>query len=174
MVTIRKAHADDIDGVDRLYEAVHDAEERGDLTIGWVRGVYPTRMTALSAMEAGELYVEEVCGRIVGAAIINRRQVDAYAEGSWSRRIGEDEALVLHTLVIDPSSSGNGYGTRFVRFYEELAASYGIHDLRMDTNERNQRARRLYARLGYREAGIIPTVFNGIEGVGLVLLEKLI
>ena len=61
-----------------------------------------------------------------------------------------------------------------MRFYEELAASYGIHDLRMDTNERNQRARRLYARLGYREAGIIPTVFNGIEGVGLVLLEKLI
>ena len=56
MVAIRKAHADDIDGVDRLYEAVHDAEERGDLTIGWVRGVYPTRMTALSAMEAGELY----------------------------------------------------------------------------------------------------------------------
>ena len=100
--------------------------------------------------------------------------VRALVHLSWSRRIGEDDALVLHTLVIDPSSSGNGYGTRFVRFYEELAASYGIHDLRMDTNERNQRARRLYARLGYREAGIIPTVFNGIEGVGLVLLEKLI
>ena len=24
----------------------------------------------------------------------------------------------------------------------------------------------------YKEAGIVPTVFNGIEGVGLVLLEK--
>ena len=25
---------------------------------------------------------------------------------------------------------------------------------------------------GYREIGIVPTVFNGIPGVGLVLLEK--
>ena len=33
-------------------------------------------------------------------------------------------------------------------------------------------ARRLYARLGYREIGIVPTVFNGIPGVDLVLLEK--
>lgn len=31
---------------------------------------------------------------------------------------------------------------------------------------------RLYARLGYREAGIVPCVFNGIKGVGLVCLEK--
>ena len=42
----------------------------------------------------------------------------------------------------------------------------------MDTNERNEKARAMYRKLGYREAGIIPTVFNGIPGVGLVLLEK--
>ena len=42
----------------------------------------------------------------------------------------------------------------------------------MDTNERNKRARAMYSKLGYKEAGIVPTVFNGIEGVGLVLLEK--
>ena len=42
----------------------------------------------------------------------------------------------------------------------------------MDTNEKNAAARRLYARLGYREAGIVPCVFNGIKGVGLVCLEK--
>ena len=30
----------------------------------------------------------------------------------------------------------------------------------------------LYARLGYREVAIIPTVFNGIRSVNLVLLEK--
>ena len=35
----------------------------------------------------------------------------------------------------------------------------------MDTNEKNAAARRLYARLGYREAGIVPCVFNGIKGV---------
>lgn len=30
----------------------------------------------------------------------------------------------------------------------------------------------MYVKLGYKEIGIVPTVFNGIPGVGLVLLEK--
>jgi len=42
----------------------------------------------------------------------------------------------------------------------------------MDTNSRNLRARAMYKKLGYREIGIVPCVFNGIEGVQLVLLEK--
>lgn len=42
----------------------------------------------------------------------------------------------------------------------------------MDTNARNAAARRLYAGLGYWEAGIVPCVFNGIPDVQLVCLEK--
>ena len=55
---------------------------------------------------------------------------------------------------------------------EALARELGCKCLRMDTNERNRAARRLYSRLGYREAGILPCRFNGIEGVNLVTLEK--
>ena len=44
--------------------------------------------------------------------------------------------------------------------------------LRIDTNARNEKARRMYARLGYVETDIVPTVFNGIQGVDLVLMEK--
>ena len=33
-------------------------------------------------------------------------------------------------------------------------------------------ARALYKKLGYKEIDIVPTVFNGIPGVNLVLLEK--
>ena len=44
--------------------------------------------------------------------------------------------------------------------------------LRMDTNAKNENARRFYKKLGYSEVGIVPCVFNGIDGVNLVLLEK--
>ena len=30
----------------------------------------------------------------------------------------------------------------------------------------------MYKKLGYKEIGIVPVVFNGIPDVGLVLLEK--
>ena len=42
----------------------------------------------------------------------------------------------------------------------------------MDTNEKNVRARALYAKLGYQEPGVVSCTFNGIPGVRLVCLEK--
>ena len=73
-----------------------------------------------------------------------------------------------------PDAAGRGFGKQFVAFYEDYAIQNGCKVLRMDTNSRNLRARAMYGRLGYREAGIVPCVFNGIAGVALVLLEKML
>ena len=169
---IRKATESDILGVSALYDDIHTEEENGRAVIGWERGVYPTENTARKALADGELFVDEEDGKIIGAAIINQRQVDVYAGAPWSFAVSDDEVMVLHTLVISPKAGGRGYGRRFVQFYEDYALSHGCRYLRMDTNERNSRARAMYAKLGYKEIGIVPTVFNGIPGVGLVLLEK--
>ena len=80
--------------------------------------------------------------------------------------------MVLHALVISPEESGKGYGRAFVAFYEQYARESGCPYLRMDTNVKNARARAMYHKLGYDEIGVVPCVFNGIEGVQLVLLEK--
>ena len=188
---IRKATAEDIPAVAAIYEAILQREEQGELVIGWQRGVYPTEETARQALAAGTLYVMEeepqeededrhskdhhgAAGRpaIVAAAKIDRQQVDVYADCDWKYPANDSEVLVLHTLVVDPKESGRGHGSAFVAFYEQLARDLGCKCLRMDTNERNRAARRLYSRLGYREAGILPCRFNGIEGVNLVTLEK--
>ena len=171
---IRKAVVADIPAVAAIYEKLHTEEEAGRAIIGWVRGVYPTEDTARQALGRDDLFVQENGGRIVGAAVINQTQVDAYAGGAWQYAAAEQEVMVLHTLVIDPDAGGKGYGRRFVAFYEAFARENGCRVLRMDTNCRNARARAMYAKLGYREAGIVPCVFNGIQGVGLVLLEKLL
>lgn len=73
-----------------------------------------------------------------------------------------------------PAEAGKGYGTAFVYFYEDYAQKNGSLHLRMDTNAINTRARALYKRLGYAERGIVPCIFNGIEGVRLVCLEKIL
>ena len=169
---IRKANENDLAMVAQIYEHIHTQEEAGHLTIGWARGVYPVADTARAALKRDDLFVLEAEGQILGAAIINQTQVDVYADGSWAFPAADSDVMVLHTLVIEPDASGKGLGRQFVRFYETYAAAHGCHCLRMDTNARNTRARAMYRKLGYREAGIVPCVFNGIEGVGLVLLEK--
>ena len=168
---IRKANAGDISGVVKIYNELLDAQDAGRRTIGWVRGVYPTEETARAALERGDLFVLED-GEILAAAVINQRQVDAYYDAPWEYDAADEQVCVLHTLVVSPRASGRGYGTRFVAFYEDYAHAIGCPELRMDTNAKNAAARALYARLGYREVGIVPTVFNGIRSVNLVLLEK--
>lgn len=148
MIDIRPATADDLPRIEQIYDATHTAEETGAASVGWARGVYPTRATAQAALDDGALFVLTDGGALVAAGRIDR------------------------TLVVDPTIAGHGYGTQFVRFYARRARALGCTVLRIDTNAKNAAARRLYARLGFREAAIVPCTFNGIAGVELVCLEK--
>ena len=168
----RKAVPADLDAIAAIYDRIHTQEEAGETHIGWVRAIYPTRATAEAALAAGELFVLEDGGAVVASARINQEQVPEYRDAHWQTDAPDSQVMVLHTLTVDPACGGGGYGTAFVACYEDWARTHGCPYLRMDTNVKNTRARRLYAHLGYREAGVVPCVFNGITGVNLVCLEK--
>lgn len=171
--TIRKAREADILAIAGIYDRILTKEETGGATIGWVRGVYPTESFANKALAAGDLFVLEDGGKICATARINQEQVPEYAGGNWLYPDApESEIMVLHTLVVDPQIAGHGYGRAFVAFYEQYAKEHGCPYLRMDTNAINTAARRFYAKLGFRESGIVGCTFNGIPGVRLVCLEK--
>ena len=95
---IRLAEEKDLPYVSEIYEELHTAEENGLATIGWIRGIYPTEKTAETAFSNGELFVEEDGGKIVGAAIINRKQVDVYSDGDWIHDAPDDEVMVACDL----------------------------------------------------------------------------
>lgn len=169
---IRKAQKADLPQAAAIYDRILDRQERGLTYVGWLRGVYPTLDTAQAAFQAGEFFVLEEGGVIVASARINREQVDVYAQIDWAYPAPADQVMVMHTLTVDPDRGRQGYGRAFAAFYEDYARQHGCTCLRIDTNEKNENARQLYARLGYREAGVVPCVFNGIPGVNLVCLEK--
>ncbi|MBR3785916.1 MAG: GNAT family N-acetyltransferase [Firmicutes bacterium] len=168
----RKATSADIPSIAEIYEEIHTEEEAGRVTIGWERGVYPTKATANAALDRGDLYVGMADGEVFGAAIINQQQVDVYEGAAWIYPAKDEEVMVLHTLVISPKAARRGFGEAFVKFYEDHARKAGCLVLRIDTNERNLRARAMYKKLGYRESDMVPCQFNGIDGVHLILLEK--
>ena len=168
----RKAAAGDLDAIVKIYDAIHSEEEAGRTSTGWLRQVYPTRDTARRSIAAGDMFVLEAAGRIVACGRINQEQMDCYTEGSWQYAAPPDKVMVMHTLVVDPAVSRSGYGTAFLQFYEDFSKAHGCPHLRIDTNERNVRARAFYRKHGYREVGTVSCEFNGIPGVGLVLLEK--
>jgi len=168
----RRATVKDAETITDIYNKIHSLEEADQVTIGWDRKIYPTHDTALAAINAGDMFVEVADGKIVASARINKIQVPEYADATWEFPANNDEVMVLHTLTVDPSLGKSGYGKAFVDFYEKYALENGCPYLRMDTNEKNARARAMYRKLGYKEVSIVPCVFNGIDGVQLVCLEK--
>lgn len=170
--SFRKADAADIPAIEKIYDHTHDEEEAGNTTTGWKRGIYPTLHTAEDSLARDDMYVAEIGGKVIATGIINREQVDVYADCDWKYKAPDDEVAVLHTLAVDPDSRGKGIGPSFVKFYEQLARDWGCVVLRIDTNETNTAARKMYKKLGYIETDTVPTNFNGLKDINLVLLEK--
>ena len=162
----------DLPAIAAIYDDIHSLEEAGPKQVGWIRELYPTEDTARAAIEAGEMYVLEKDGAVVAAGKINKDQMPAYAQVSWQHEAEDEQVMVLHTLVVSPKAAGKGYGSEFVGEYEAMALQNDCPYLRIDTNAINSRARSMYKKLGYTEAGIIPCVFCGIPNVDLVCLEK--
>ena len=112
---IRKATAEDIPAIVRIYDNIHDREAAGETTTGWLRGVYPVRRTAEDSVARGDMFVQENAeGSIVGTAILNQLQVDCYAQGKWKYEAVDDEVMVIHTLIISGDAKEKGLGSEFL------------------------------------------------------------
>lgn len=169
---IRKANMNDLDHIEEIYNEIHTEIEEGRARIGWTRGVYPARDIAEDSIRRRDMFVMEVDGQVVAAGRINQYQGPEYDEATWSFNADPDDVMVLHTLVVSPRVKSRGYGEAFARFYEDYARQQGCKALRIDTNAINAPARSLYRKLGYTEACIVLTSFNGIDSVNLVCLDK--
>ncbi len=169
---IRKAAYGDLDQISQIYAHIIALDKVKQLGIGWVADVYPTRATAAAALARADLYVGELNGMILGAAIINHTQLPEYAGGKWQIEAQPQKTLVIHTLVVEPAAAGKGVGKKIMAFYENMARRQGCMALRLDTNANNRNACQFYEKLGYANAGIVACDFNGIPGIKLVLFEK--
>lgn len=171
---IRKATESDIPAVAEIYAHILANEDPAKPATGWLKGIYPVEATARAVLGRDDLFVCIEDDKVVASAIINRTQVDVYADCKWSLECEDDEVMVLHTLTVEPACAGRGIGRKFVAFYEDYAREHNCKALRIDTNAVNITARGLYSKLGYTEVGIVPCVFNGIPNVMLVCMEKLL
>lgn len=164
----RKAEQNDLETIAEIYDKIIETNP----SVGWKKGIYPTIDTAREALGCDELFVYCDDEGVAAAARINKTQVEDYKKAKWEYAAPDDEVMVMHTLVVDPDRRGGGIGKKFLAFYEDYALKNGCKYLRIDTNEKNEFARAMYARHGYHEVGIVPCCFFGLEGVNLVCLEK--
>ena len=150
----RRAGESDAKAAGELYHAVTEsiARELDPPCKGWRTGEYPTPETAREAWARGELFVLLADGEVVGAAVLNRRQPEAYRQADWAF---SGSIWVLHTFAVHPDCRGHRAGRRMLDACEEWARAAGGDAVRLDTLAFNQPAIRLYEGAGFRYAGTI-------------------
>ena len=170
---IRKAAAEDISFVEEIYNEITSNEEIIKFT-QWMKGLYPTILTAQKSFEEGTLFVSENDGVITGAVILNHEQPEEYKKLKWSIEAEGEKVLVIHTLCIKPSFSKMGLGQKFIIFAENYAKELGCTTIRLDTNDKNIPGANLYKKMGYNHVGNADFNFQGLKYQNLKCFDKIL
>lgn len=69
----------------------------------------------------------------------------------------------LTLLGVAQTHRNAGIGRRLIEWVEESAVVAGLFMVKLEVRAGNQAARRFYARVGYREAGVMTGYYSGVE-----------
>lgn len=158
---IRKATTKDINLISRLYNRVIDYQAANGSYMSWIKGVYPTAKTAKDALLLDTLYVYDANGDIAGSVIFDCIQPEEYKTLNWQTASDSREALVIHTLCVDPDYMGIGIATEMLSFAKELARSLDCASIRLATNSKNLGAIALYEKNGFSVTGFYSALLDG-------------
>ena len=73
------------------------------------------------------------------------------------------DSVRLTLLGVAESHQRKGVGLRLIQWVEESAVVAGLFTMMLEVRASNESARRFYAALGYREAGVVARYYSGIE-----------
>ncbi len=172
---IRKATFNDIKLIEDTYNEHFKYEKKHGAYTVFKKGIYPTRKDAEKAVRSGTLYVYEENSNIWGSIIADKAPPIEYAEIFDGQTYTNDEAMVIHLLLVRPSMAGKGIASSLVGYAAELARNDSCKVLRLDTGSQNIPAISLYKKLGFRVvANASMKVGTVIEHSGHLFLEKVL
>ncbi len=114
---------------------------------------YPVHKDFYDDILAENLFVDSQSGGIIKSVVcLNQHEPDEYAEIQWS---GDEPALVIHRMAVNPLFHGRGLAKELFQFAEERAAGLNLNYIRSDTCSRNVAMNTLFTRSGYIKSGIM-------------------
>jgi ribosomal protein S18 acetylase RimI-like enzyme len=149
-IEIKQAENCDVSEVMKVIRACTEAMRLANI-FQW-DDIYPNETHLDEDAKNGSLYVAWKCGLCIGAVSFNEKQEDAYQQIQWC---GNEPALVVHRLCVDPAFQGQGIAKQIMSYGEKIAMERGYASIRLDAYSGNPRAVGLYERLGYQKVGSV-------------------
>jgi ribosomal protein S18 acetylase RimI-like enzyme len=162
---IEKGTVKEIDELERLYNDLNDYLQSGVNYPGWIKGVYPTRETAVRGIQTGNLFVLKINEEVAGSIILNHEPETAYSQVTWGIDTDYKDIIVIHTLVVHPKYMKKGIGKELMNFAKRYSIERKMKTIRLDVSIYNTPAISMYEKNGYT---YVSTVDLGLNVPGLV------
>ena len=163
---IRLATPADIDAIMHLVkQVVPIMQATGNLQ--W-DDKYPDGEVFTADVQAGQLWVADVDGKIAGVIAITTEQEPEYGQvPEWDIT---EAAIVAHRLAVSPDMQGKGIANRLLQQCEVVARQKDIPLIRLDTNTVNRPMQNLFLKIGYHLSGEIT--LHKKPGLKFMAFEK--
>lgn len=158
---VRKATSNDIKSIAALYDRVIDFQAANGSYMSWIKNVYPTEKTAADALLLDTLYVYDANGTVAGSVILDCIEPEDYKSLAWQTASDPRNALIIHTLCVDPEYMGIGIATEMLSFAKKLACELNCASIRLATNSKNLGAVNLYEKNGFVIIGYNQAMLDG-------------
>ncbi len=168
---IRKAEPQEVKRVLAFYENLIEALQGPDSPIRWARGVYPVEEDIDRFIQAGEMYITETEGEILGAFALNHVQGEGYESVSWQVEADPEKVTVLHLLAVSPKVHKQGLGRKLLEEAVRLSREEGNTALRLDTLPFNKPGRRLYKHFGLTYCGDVTLFYPSTGAIDFSMYE---
>lgn len=107
---------------------------------------------------------------MMGMELIKRIRVFRLVESK--NKVSKDE-FYISNIAIDRMHRGMGYGTKLLKYAEELAKEHGLNKLSLDVENTNPNAIEFYKKLGYRGTKVKRMYIRGNKFT-FVRMQKLL
>lgn len=149
--TFRLAAPEDFSDVTDLFKkAIVHMNEQG---IHQWDELYPTAQDLRADIDCRQMHLLIIGKQLASAVVLNEFQQSEYLDGQWQETAGRP--AVVHRLCVHPACWGQGLATKTMELSHEILMIAGYSSVRLDAFSLNPSALKLYARLGYRNAGTI-------------------
>jgi GNAT superfamily N-acetyltransferase len=148
-IHMRPATLEDMPAVYALFKGAIDRMNQTGI-LQWDE-IYPAPANLNADLAAGQLYVAEIDGGAVAAAVALSEDCHPdYQTAAWQ---GGEPCLIVHRLCVSPDYQGQGIARAVMLWVEKWAKANGYADIRLDAFSQNPYALRMYDRLGYVKRG---------------------
>ena len=171
---ISKVTPEEYDSVRLFYHSMIDAMEGTTYHPKWQKDIYPAPEELRRAIDAGEMYVGRMNGRLAAAMALNQRCNPEYKDVAWPEPLEQAEFMVIHMLGVHRDFAGQGLGKEMVRFAISRARASKMKAIRLDVLKGNVPAEKLYSGLGFKYVDTVELFYEDTGRVDFELYELLV